>query len=861
MSEYLYNTLQLHLYRFGIILMYLTIAVTAILFVIFLLSKNRKKRLKGLFTFMISFIPAIAGGIFGINPLAPSDYWQQPIINEVHYEDVESTNENIDEIPTSYIDITQDTHINSNGNTNDHKNIIDYSNLEIVIVIDKSLSMREYSDIDYVALDAANSFVDLCKNSGNCTVSLVSFANYSNIVFENKNAKTDNDYIKSEINNIKYDSKCTNITGALEVANNIIKNTSNPYSKKMILLISDGKIDVPTSSEKSSQDLENELNEKLNNNYYKCPIYTIALDGKNEKYPTDTDLLKKIAEKTGGAEHIITVDEGLNNVGNDGENLYSYFIKIIQNYLGIKASATNVSIKLDTKNTYQIESEVIPYSQGCSILIYGNTTNINLQTDSSEILKGDNYIVVSFADSDKKVQKCILSSQKESEIKYAFIYNFDISLEYAINETIYVGQPLCLSGKLISDTKVDDQDVTPYLYIYTKDARFTGGEPCNKIMLEGIDGSYILTEEYVFSTAGEFYCKFVLKSNDDNFERSSEFNRIDVIEPKIKILSVHNKTKNKLNIVAGFSFDNSLVSNFSKPEFFNNFDIYFSTDGKNFEKGNLVNSTYESEVDFQNVGENFDLYIKIELKNSIKKLNNDSSYSNIAPLKNITLNNWSPYLIGENAIEKVSSFRILNDNKITLNLNQYFGDDSSDFDIAVESESSGTKYHVYDNDTLGKVLEVESNLFGLNRLVIYAIDKKDPSLVSEPLTLSFTIKWYFGELAFVLIISLITALSVIVIYAKRNYDDIQLNIKVDNGTTIYPIFKGKTVKVSKLLSNEDKKYFKYFKLKRINNDSSVIELIDLKDKKSSQTIPLNEVFCIIGTSERSLKITGGIDKI
>lgn len=855
--ETIYNTLQLNLYRFGIILMYLTIILTTVLFIVFLFSKNRNKRLKGIITFILSLIPAIAGGIFGINPLTPLDYLQTPIINEVSQENEGITSENFDEVPTSLNDISQNQHVNTNENKIDYENVIDYSNLEIVIVIDKSSSMGDYSDKDYVALDAAKSFVDLCKNAGNCKVSLVSFANNSEIVFENKSAKTDNDYIKAEINSIKYDSAFTNIVNALEDANNIIKKSDNPYSKKMILLISDGKIDVPRYSKKSSKDLENEIYSKLNNDYYNCPIYTIALDGKNEKYPTDTKLLRKIAEQTGGDEHIITVDEGLNNVSNDGENLYSYLIKIIRKYLGIKASETNISIKLDSKNTYQINSDIIPYSQGCSVLIYGNTTNVNLQADSSEILKGNNYIIVSFDNSDKKTQKCILSSQSESEIKYAFIYNFDISLEYAINETIYVGQPLCLSAKLISNIKIDDQDVIPYLYIYTKDERFSGREPSYEIMLEKNDGSYILEEELVFSTVSEYYCKFVLKSKDNNFERSSEFNRINVIEPKVKILSAHNKSKNKLNIVAGFSFDDSLVSNISKIDFLNNFDIYFSTDGINFEKSTLTNSTFQSEIDFENSGEEFDLYIKVELKNLTKKLYDNVFSPNITLLKNVKLQNASPYLMGENIIEKVSSFRMFNDNKITLNLNQYFGDDSSEFDINVESESIGTKYTLYDD----KILEVESNLFGINKLVIYAIDKKDTSLISEPLTVSFSIKWYIGELFIVLIMSIFTFLSVIIIYVKRTYDDIQLNIKVDNGITIHPIFKGKTVKVSKLLNNEDKKYFKHFKLKRLNRNSSVVKLIDSKDKNSTQTFSLNEVFCIIGTCERTLKITGGIDNI
>ena len=232
-----------------------------------------------------------------------------------------------------------DTSINTTiKETQENKQTIksDYSSLNIVIALDRSLSMQD-SDPKNISLEAARSFVDMCSqlNGENVKISIISFSGEIATECKNKIANDDNLDIKNAISELteKYNED-TDIEEALKTADNILKNDKS-NSQKAILILTDGQIDIPKNAKQSRK----RVLEGVENGSCNYPIYTIGLKGEN-KDNYDDKLLMAIANGTGGTYSSIDTTAGLIDIKDKKQNLCEYFKSIFETRVGIKAKNT-----------------------------------------------------------------------------------------------------------------------------------------------------------------------------------------------------------------------------------------------------------------------------------------------------------------------------------------------------------------------------------------------------------------------------------------------------------------------------------------------------------------------------------------
>ena len=177
--------------------------------------------------------------------------------------------------------------------------------MDVILVIDKSNSMKEYVTYNETRMDvvktAAQSLVDQLEKVGNVNVGLASF-NFSGSTERNLTALNDSygygndrrsgaDIVKEAIRNLKYDSKDeggTNITEGLEQAEAMLKQGSE-QSSKVVILLSDG---ANSNDEEDIKSISQASSMKQNG----ITIYTVGFaygDG------TDANTLKAIANENG----------------------------------------------------------------------------------------------------------------------------------------------------------------------------------------------------------------------------------------------------------------------------------------------------------------------------------------------------------------------------------------------------------------------------------------------------------------------------------------------------------------------------------------------------------------------------------
>lgn len=704
---------------------------------------------------------------------------------------------------------------------------VDYTSLDIVIVVDQSISMKEYSDPYKITSDATKLFVGLCKNYANCNMSVITFANEPHILFKNLNSKNDYTQIISKINTIEYDKTNTNIFDALNCADEIIKSSKNENSKKMILLISDGENDVSeikSENEKLRNSIENRLDgvtERFN-----CPIYTIGLNSGNEKYSVDEQLMIDIANKTGGNYEIIRTNQGLSDIDNEKQNLYLFLTDIINEYMGTKITKSDV-IKVNSNSFETIESEKVKYADNGQLIVYGdaqiNIDSLNIYNNSDEAVgnKGEHYIIVDLDEPDNQVYKYKLTSGEDVDVRYAFIYNYNISFVYSIYDSIMVGEPFKVYGQLVPDEAINESDITPYLYVLTKEDYSKGKTP-KEYKLLGDNGYYYL-DDYIFSNTGKYFCRFMLKSNDGSFERGCEYKEINVVDPQVNILSITKNKNNNLNVAFDFS---SKDGKNSKRKCTDCFDIEISADNVNYYKVKSNNEVYEAEIPCENSGNTVDIFIKLSLNDKCEKIVDSGSYSNTIVMNNAEIKNSAPYVINGNYFNDNRTFMFFNNNKFVIDLKDYFNDDSSTFNIDYEliESTDGTKVEIYADDKDSKKLLVTSNPYGNNSLTIQVSDAEDPSLVSEAVQIDLNAKIYLSGMGLYLFLGIpCVFLSIVFVYRRKKAICVFVAM---NGDEIKKKLFKTTTKVSKLIDNsDDRLYFKNIKIKRLSHKTNNVSII------------------------------------
>jgi len=176
---------------------------------------------------------------------------------------------------------------------NDHETIYMRANVDAVLVIDVSHSMR-HADPNRIAQEAMNLFVDMLGLYGD-RVGVVSYAGHvvESLPLTTIAGQGDKDYIKNFISQLYYASWTDHSLGLIEAMEILNENSEN---KQVIILLTDGNTNINPWIERTSANAEYDLYSVITEARKRSiPIHTIGL---NYDGTLDQEYIDNIADAT-----------------------------------------------------------------------------------------------------------------------------------------------------------------------------------------------------------------------------------------------------------------------------------------------------------------------------------------------------------------------------------------------------------------------------------------------------------------------------------------------------------------------------------------------------------------------------------
>lgn len=669
-----------------------------------------------------------------------------------------------------------------------------YNNLDVALVIDCSVSMST-SDENKNALDAAKMFVNLCSAIDNANVVVLSFAGDTEIVASGNVGENRAD-ICNKINNIKYNRTNTDILDALNTAQIELNNISKQDSQKMILLLSDGDIDVDDKTDEVKKGLDEKLKSETKFGY---PVYTVGI--KNEKN-FDGTTLKNIANKTGGQYQLIDK--------NDMSNLCSMFGTILKNLFGLNADIDKndiVSLSISPNDEESVTSEIIDYTDKCMMIVYGNPSKldfyINENNDKPDFL-GNGYAIFIIENTSKKQSKLSLynKTQETLDINVDFIYIFDVQIDFSYPNKRLVGQKLDVTGEIVSEKK-QMQNFSAYLIIQNEKEKY---EP---ILLSKNDGKYFLDNTYILNQPGNYEFYILINNDSDsnkklNIQRKTSICKLIVEEPSYQIVSSA-KIDSGLEIKVALSDEAKQYLPSADSNLLNRYDVSVSCDKNKYTKFYVTDNIFETVIEnYNGDSDQFPIYLKTELINTYNPIiTSDTKY-----VKNEVANIDVSYnaVSAKDTIKKNSELRF-NNNTYKIPYNECFDfNDSTNIELHTSTQSNNDKL-VFDDKN--QVIYLTVNELGESFSSIYASDNSGyrSKEVIINVKQNYIINFTFICNLLSLLMSFIQMLSSSFVRKKGKKDlTLSLNIYNRNGSSVFNTsieLKKKPIKIGNILEEEN----------------------------------------------------------
>ena len=399
------------------------------------------------------------------------------------------------------------------------------SSCEVVILLDTSGSMNA-SDPDTggarISTEAAQSFAFLRPSYSDTFISLVAYNTSAKTVLEQTNVRTEvgmakykdrmTDIYKNHTDGFEnWGPYCmTNIGEALEVANELLKNST--ASKKAVLLFTDGNIQLRTPEE-NERSLQKSYDSRDTFAASAIPVYTVGL---NYDGSVNKSFLEDLADSTGG-KCIIT---------DNASDLIQYFNDIYADlFETIQLVKPPMQIKPHEEQTYELN-------------IYGEAVKeVNVILNSDSPIENIKVLTPTGIDISANKEMCMIDSSvkvanikildpmdglwtigfigmSEGILRIGEMHLYDISLitDQGNKIELNFGEILSLTAYLrnnekninISSTNIySDSDSYVQLYGLTND----DGERIGGILNETSNG---FRYEIPFAKPGEYTLQFAL---------------------------------------------------------------------------------------------------------------------------------------------------------------------------------------------------------------------------------------------------------------------------------------------------------------------------------------------------------------
>ncbi len=299
--------------------------------------------------------------------------------------------------------------------------------MDVVIIIDTSGSMRK-TDSERIAIEAAKLFIDMMETTGS-RIGVVPFSDSLGTVINMTDIESQSDkgYIKQEIERLIYTGD-TDIGLALQRGYDLLMNAPASNNQKVILFFTDGKIDLPNSSNRTDQDSMNDSLQVISLATGKgVPIYSIGL---NSDGNVDQELITKLSDDTNGRKYIVENAEELPEIFDE---IFADFINSNIISLGdFETDGTNYTeIPFNIPNSSVLEANLIMLSDVPleDVQVYA-PDGIDKMEDSNHVIweESSKYSLVKLITPQMGDWTLRIMGQKGGKVHVNLIFNYRVNL-------------------------------------------------------------------------------------------------------------------------------------------------------------------------------------------------------------------------------------------------------------------------------------------------------------------------------------------------------------------------------------------------------------------------------------------------
>ncbi|MBQ7370405.1 MAG: VWA domain-containing protein [Blautia sp.] len=346
------------------------------------------------------------------------------------------------------------------------------SNLDAVIVLDVSGSMKT-TDEKRIALDGAKLFIDMMdasSSSAGFTAFDSTVATKYDLTALDTSAKKQK--IKQGIDALEYKRGDTNIGDALETSLQMLENAPETGNKKMLLLFTDGNIDLDNrpnvESEEEKISLQMARDAAARAAEEGIQIFTIGLNaGKNDRFQMDPSLITEVADTANGICRIVSSADELPGAFND---IFAHMIDSEIADLGdvtITSQDTYEEKEIHIPNESVLEANVILFtgeSEQLDDIRITDPDQNTLEPDDDRLFVSDSNVyqllkIIAPKAGDWLLQ---LKGKEGSIIHVDLVFNYDITMEASLdadesNDVVHVSARLLRKGQLLADEAIYSQ--------------------------------------------------------------------------------------------------------------------------------------------------------------------------------------------------------------------------------------------------------------------------------------------------------------------------------------------------------------------------------------------------------------------
>ncbi len=334
--------------------------------------------------------------------------------------------------------------------------------IDALLLIDLSGSMNS-SDSSRNAIEATKMFIDMLETQ-NSRVGIIGFNDSLTGVVDitDINTPEDKEKLKDVVDGFKYDGY-TDIGMPLKEAVSIMSRNMRASNSPMILLLTDGNVDVNTDTGRTQEASYEDIVTAITESDKKLPIYTIGL---NFDGSVDRQLLKTISESTGGRNFIISLAEGLPQIFNEifADHVKSSLFEVAT-FTADGDSYTDVNI--DISDDFVAVANIIMLAENeiqDTKLINPNGEEVAFDQDTISFSASNKYSIVKVLFPQKGFWTLKAKGVKGDQVKVNLIYQYNVSMdmevlqEEAIGTLFAANKPISVKGHIVVNGERSTED-------------------------------------------------------------------------------------------------------------------------------------------------------------------------------------------------------------------------------------------------------------------------------------------------------------------------------------------------------------------------------------------------------------------